>query len=179
MSWDETKWLNVPFSYSQQITEVREFKVSPSIDLNWIVQITWMEKSCFNLFSTITAPSNSGWRACKYFEVFLSNALDAGNEHLFICSSDFSHSVTFYVLYMSPLYRCYLPWGFAQIVWVKQVDVIPSSEQKTASLLIQQQRVGVQDISRARKQIDTSSLKQFWSKTSKRQTGRLKFFANT
>lgn len=56
----------------------------------------------------------------------------------------------------------YLSGGSGQIVRVKQVDVIPGSQQQTTSLLIQQQRVGVEAIGGTQKQGYTASLQQFW-----------------
>lgn len=56
----------------------------------------------------------------------------------------------------------YLSGGPGQIVRVKQVDVIPGSQQKTTSLLVQQLRVGVEAIGGAEEQRHTASLQQFW-----------------
>ncbi len=64
----------------------------------------------------------------------------------------------------------YLPGGSGQIVGVKQVDVIPGSQQETTSLLIQQQRVGVEAIGGAQKQRYTAGLHQFWPR--ERETDR-------
>lgn len=56
----------------------------------------------------------------------------------------------------------YLSGGPGQIVGVKQVDVIPCSQQKTTSLLVQQLRVGVEAIGGAQEQRHTAGLQQFW-----------------
>lgn len=52
----------------------------------------------------------------------------------------------------------YLSGSSGQIVRVKQVDVVPGSQQKTTSLLIQQQGVGVEAIRGAQKQRYTAGL---------------------
>lgn len=57
-------------------------------------------------------------------------------------------------------FTVYLSGGSGQIVGVKHVDVIPGSQQKSASLLIQQQRVRVEAIGGTQKQGYTASLQQ-------------------
>lgn len=68
-----------------------------------------------------------------------------------------------YTLVFSALYSIlHLSGGSGKIVRVKQVDVIPGSQQKTTSFLIQEQWVGVQAIWGTQKQGYTASLQQFW-----------------
>lgn len=57
-----------------------------------------------------------------------------------------------------------------QVVGVQQVDVILGSQQKTTSLLVQQQRVGEEAIEGAQEQRDAASLQQLWSKETDTQT---------
>lgn len=66
----------------------------------------------------------------------------------------------------------YLSGGPGQIVGVKQVDVIPGSQQKTTSLLVQQQRVGVEAIGGAQEQRHTAGLQQFWP--AERETDKIR-----
>lgn len=76
-----------------------------------------------------------------------------------------------YTLVFSDLYSIlHLSGGPGKIVRVKQVDVIPGSQQKTTSFLIQEQRVGVQAIRGTQKQGYTASLQQFWHRENDKQT---------
>lgn len=69
-----------------------------------------------------------------------------------------SHSIRYpsrfnaHIGFLCAFFFLHLSGGPGKIVRVKQVDVIPGSQQKTTSFLIQEQRVGVQAIRGTQKQ---------------------------
>lgn len=123
------------------------------------------------------------YNCCKHFKVYLNNLSSIVNSlngykscYLFIVLNSFLalffHSIYNLHIVLWLFMAVYLSGGSGQIVRVKQVDVILGSQQKTTSLLIQQQRLRVEAIGGAQKQRYTASFQQFWPRESDTQTRR-------
>lgn len=93
---------------------------------------------------------------------------EANKKHLFASRHSLSVQLSPFLsrsepercLLAAPLIGNYLPGGSGQIVGVQHVEVVPGAQQETTSLLVQQQRVGVEAVGGTQEQGDAASLQQ-------------------